>query len=388
MMIPAFDYDPRTRVVFGSGSLERLGEMVLEHGGSHVLLVTDHGLKQAGHEDRALEILRRSGLSASVFDDVHSNPTSLDIDAGAEFARSREIDFIVGLGGGSSMDAAKGINFVLTNGGRIHDYKGIGKATKPMLPLIAVPTTSGTGSEAQSFAVIADPETHLKMACGDKKAAARVAILDPELTLTMPRTVTAVTGIDAISHAVESHVTTKRGPLSQLYSREAWRLLNGSFLTVLSNPDDIDARGAMQLGAYFAGAAIQNSMLGATHALANPLSAHFDLTHGVAIGIMLPHVIAYNSQLPEVLRLYGMLAEDAGLCAVDDPLAGAFLAERVRTFVEAAEQPMNLSACGVDEAMLKTLAAEAAEQWTGKFNPRPVDPSSLWELYRCACQPG
>ena len=157
-----------------------------------------------------------------------------------------------------------------------------------MLPLICVPTTAGTGSEAQSFAVIADPQTHMKMACGDKKAAAKVAILDPELTVTMPASVTAATGIDALSHALESHVSTRRGPVSQLFSRQAWQLLSRAFPAVLADPGDLMARGAVRLGAHLAGG-IENAMLGATHAAVNPLTAHYGITHGMAIGVMLPH---------------------------------------------------------------------------------------------------
>jgi len=384
MLIPPFDFDPRTRVVFGPGTLGSLGELVRSLNGSNVLLVTDAGLKAAGHEQRALSNLNEAGLTVHVYDDVHCNPTTADIEAGTEFARSRNIDFIVGLGGGSSMDCAKGINFILTNGGQMQDYRGNGHATKPMLPMIAVPTTSGTGSEAQSYAVIADEKTHMKMACGDKKAAARVAILDPELTVTMPQQVTAVTGIDAVSHALESYVTTTRGPVSQLYARQAWQLLNGAFLTVLKNPQHLDARGAMLLGAHLAGASIENSMLGATHALANPLSAHFNLTHGIAIGIMLPHVIEFNAAVPEVRACYHSLAKDAGLCGSDDTQAATALANRVRELVSAAGLPSSLSECDIDETKIPTLAAEAAQQWTGQFNPRPVDETSFLELYQCA----
>ncbi|MEO1981670.1 MAG: iron-containing alcohol dehydrogenase, partial [Fuerstiella sp.] len=179
----AFDYQPRTRVVFGVGSFARLGEIASEFGNGPVLLVTDPGLKQAGHEQSAIASLESQGLKVAVFDDVATNPTTDDVDRCVEFARGKSIQLIVGLGGGSSMDCAKGANFLLTNGGRMQDYKGIGKATHEMLPMIAVPTTSGTGSEAQSFAVIADAKTHMKMPCGDPKAACRVAILDPELTV-------------------------------------------------------------------------------------------------------------------------------------------------------------------------------------------------------------
>lgn len=376
-----FDFDPRTRVVFGSGTLNRLGALTAEFG-SRVLLVSDKGIQEAGHEDRAIASLKSMGLSVMVFDDVQANPTTDDVDRGLAIAREQYTTVIVGLGGGSSMDCAKGINFLLTNGGRMEDYWGVGKAKKPMLPMIAVPTTAGTGSEAQSFALIANTQTHMKMACGDKKAACRVAILDPDLTISMPASVTAATGIDALSHALETYVTKPRNPVSQLFSRKAWQLLSFGLPRVLENPGDLEARSAMLLGSHFAGTAIENSMLGATHALANPLSAHYDMTHGVAIGIMLPHVLRYNAEV--VGFLYGELAQDAGLCDKEDPLAGSALADFMQLLVAQSGQPTDLAECQVSFDMLPRLAVEAAAQWTGHFNPRPVDSHILQELYQCA----
>jgi alcohol dehydrogenase len=184
--VPSFDFHQRTRVVFGCGSFGELGKLAKELSDQRVLLVTDAGLRKTGYSAKAESNLRAVGLEVAVFDQVQENPSSSDVDRCVAFARSQEVGLIVGFGGGSSIDCAKGANFVLTNGGTIHDYKGVGKAKLPMLPMIAVPTTSGTGSEAQSFAVIADAATHMKMACGDPKAACRIAILDPELTVTMP----------------------------------------------------------------------------------------------------------------------------------------------------------------------------------------------------------
>src|SRR5262245_28539383 len=261
----AFEYQPLTRVVFGLGTLARLGELTRELGGRRVLLVTDPGLEQAGHPQRAVTYLQDAGLMVTVFDHVEENPTSRHVEAGLAVAQNEGIDFLVAVGGGSAMDTAKGINFLLTNGGKMADYWGTGKANKPMLPSIGVPTTAGTGSEAQSYALIADPESHIKMACGDKKAAFRVAILDPELTVSQPQRVTAFTGIDAVAHALETYVTTRRNPLAQLFAREAWRLLEKHVEVVLREPNNLAARAAMQLGAHYAGAAIENSMLGATH---------------------------------------------------------------------------------------------------------------------------
>lgn len=379
--LTAFDFDPRTRVIYGPGVLAQLGELSCSFG-KRAFLVTDRGLKEAGHEERALSVLRAAGVDVVFFDDVQSNPTTDDVDRALQIARDAKVELIIGLGGGSSMDCAKGVNFLLTNGGKMEDYWGVGKATRPMLPMIAVPTTAGTGSEAQSFALIANSETHMKMACGDRKAACRVALLDPELTVTMPASVTAVTGIDAVSHAVETYVTTRRNAVSQTFSRRAWQLLASSFQRVLAAPDDLQARGGMLLGSHFAGAAIENSMLGATHALANPLSAHFNLTHGVAVGVMLPHVIRFNGEV--VGSLYGDLAADIGLCAGDSPEAPQRLADFIHRLVSAWGLPTRLAECEVTSELIPVMAEEAARQWTGTFNPRPCTVDSFQELYTCA----
>ncbi|HEX5965825.1 MAG TPA: iron-containing alcohol dehydrogenase, partial [Pyrinomonadaceae bacterium] len=236
-------------MIFGAGTIGRLGDVARELGFRRALLVADHGMVASGHVDEALEPLRAAGIEVVRFHDFEVNPDTNMVDVGTEFAAHEKIDSIIGLGGGSSMDCAKGINFILTNGGRMADYRGYGKATKPMLPMIAIPTTAGTGSEAQSYALISTTDSHIKMACGDPKAAVRVAILDPALTVSQPRSITATSGFDAIAHAVETYVTTKRNPISEIFSREAWRLLEPNYERVLSHPDDLEARGAMQLGA-------------------------------------------------------------------------------------------------------------------------------------------
>ena len=212
-LLAPFDFTPLNRVVFGPGSLARLGELVRELGGRRVLLVTDPGLETAGHPQRAHQNHPQSRHGSFPFRRGARKPDQQAGGSRRAFARGWAIDFIVAVGGGSSMDCAKGINFLLTNGGKMADYKGFGNATKPMLPSIGVPTTAGTGSEAQCYALITDERTHLKMACGDKKAAFRVAILDPELTVSQPRHVAAVTGIDALSHAdriVRQHAADAR----------------------------------------------------------------------------------------------------------------------------------------------------------------------------------
>ncbi len=386
MTFPSFDSTLRTRVVFGAGSLDRLGELAAGLGARRVLLVTDPGIVRAGHAARAGTLLKAAGLEVAVFDAVRENPTTLDVARGLEVARAAQVDLFVGLGGGSSIDTAKGVNFLLTQGGEMRDYQGVGKATRPMLPLIAIPTTAGTGSECQSAALIADEATHHKMACLDPKAAARIALLDPELTVSQPRRVTALTGIDALVHAVESAVTTRRTVWSSMFSREAFRLCAGALETVLQSPQDIEARGRMLLGAAMAGTAIENSMLGAAHSAANPLTAHFGVVHGAAVGLMIPQVIRFNGADPEVRAIYADLAATAGWTGPDVPpeAAASVLAERFQAWLRLAEIPETLTAAGVDPAKIPLLAEEASRQWTATFNPRPITAPDFERLYRQA----
>lgn len=381
-----FDFQPRTRLVFGVNAVERTGEIVRELGAKKVLLVTDPGIAAAGHEQHALKSLAADGVTAVVFDKVRENPTTRCVDDCLAVAKSSGIEAIIGLGGGSSMDTAKGCNFLLTNGGRMQDYWGLGKATRPMLPLIAIPTTAGTGSECQSAAIIGDEVTHQKMACLDPKAAARVAILDPALTVSMPARVTACTGIDAIAHAVETAVTKKRNPFSLMFSHEAFKLLAPHFPRVMENAKDLEARGKMLLGAALAGTAIENSMLGAAHSAANPLTAHYGIVHGQAVGMMLPHVIRFNADNDAAKRGYAELASGPEIACVSEGVEQAVdaLVQEIESLLELADIPSSLGECGVREKDLPMLAAEAAKQWTAMFNPRAIGEKDFLGLFQAA----
>jgi alcohol dehydrogenase len=244
-----------------------------------------------------------------------------------------------------------------------------------------VPTTAGTGSEAQTYALISDARTHVKMACGDPTAAFRVALLDPALTCSQPPQVTARSGYDALSHAVESYVTTKHNAMSDLFAREAWRLLTASFQRVLEAPADRAARGGMLLGAHLAGMAIEQSMLGASHACANPLTARFGIDHGEAIALMLPHVVAWNSltsaNVEEIRARYAALAGDV-------PSSRGDLSDFLSVLGRMAALGGTLRARGIPRDALPQLADDAATQWTGRFNPRPFDAAGARELYEAA----
>ena len=379
------DFPSGTRIVLGAGTIGRLGELAAELGAKHILLVTDAGIVAAGHAARAQENLAAAGLRVTLFDRARENPTTKCVDDCVAVAKAAGTDAIVGLGGGSSMDTAKGCNFLLTNGGEMKDYWGVGKATKPMLPLIAIPTTAGTGSECQSAALIADEVTHQKMACLDPKAAARIAILDPALTLSQPPRVTACTGIDAIAHAVETAVTKKRNPISLLYSHEAFRLTANNFFKVLQNPHDLEARGRVLLGAAFAGTAIENSMLGAAHSAANPLTAHNGMVHGQAVGLILPHVVRFNGEQSEARQSYANLAQLAGISsAPDERTRWMDLIEWLKSTLVSAQMPTSLEECGVEASQIPSLADESARQWTAQFNPRTVEKTDFVRIFESA----
>jgi alcohol dehydrogenase len=376
-----FSFTAATRLVVGPGAIRRLGEIARGLGATRALVTSDRGIVECGHTAAGIESLRDAGLATDVFSAFTENPSATEVEAGTAVARAFRPDLLVGLGGGSSMDCAKGINFLHSCGGRMLDYRGRGTATGPMLPSIAVPTTAGTGSETQSFALITDDETGMKMACGDPRAAFRVAILDVNLTLTQPLSLAALTGVDALAHAVESHVSTAATPASRTFSREAWRLLAANLPHVVSGGGSIDARSAVQFGAALAGFAIENAMLGAAHALANPLTAAHHVVHGQAVGVMLPHVVRFNAAACG--SAYANLLADVGIEATAGE-AGSTLADWLTGLLATARLKTSLHGCGIEAPDISALAAAAASQWTGGFNPRPVAATDLAALYEAA----
>jgi alcohol dehydrogenase len=375
--VPPILASSAVRVAFGHGALDSVGQLARDEGATRVFLVSDRGVKAVGHVDRAVDALRAADLPVTVFVDTCENPTSHEVAAGLSAAHRAEPDFFIGLGGGSAMDCAKGINLLYTNGGDIVDYWGENKAVMPLCASILIPTTAGTGSEAQSFALISDSTTHQKMACGDRRdprvggLRPRIAILDPDLTRTQPLSVAAAAGIDAIAHAVETAGSVRRTAESRELSHAAWTLLAHAFPASLQSNAQDQVRADALLGAHIAGAAIEASMLGAAHACSNPLTAHCGISHGVAVGLLLPHVVRFNATPSE--NPYAALDDDA-----------AHLANTISSLLDAARLPRRLRDLAVPAAQLPAFADEAARQWTARFNPRPVDAEALLGVYRAA----
>jgi alcohol dehydrogenase len=374
--------EPTQNIIFGNGTSNRVGKIAKKFG-QHALLVTDSGLSSVGHPQKIQKILEAANLKVTLFDESIENPTESSVQSCVQVAERSEVDLIIGLGGGSSMDTAKGCNFILSNGGKMSDFWGVDKATRPMYPLIAIPTTAGTGSECQSFALISNDISHMKMACGDKKALPRVTLLDPELTLSQPNSVTACTGVDALSHALESMVTSKRNKKSHHHAQLAFQLIQEFLPLVLKDPKDLNSRGQVLLGASHAGAAIERSMLGAAHSMANPLTANRGIVHGVAVGIVLPEVMKFNKIDLGTNSIYAELARDSGLASMDcpDEEASGLLIEKVYSILKLAKIPSFLNELGFAPLDIPSLALDASEQWTANFNPRPVSRDDFESIY-------
>lgn len=370
------------KVLFGEGISSTIGVHTKKLG-KHALLVSDSGIRNAGHVERVQKLIESADVRVTVFDQSIENPTESSVAKCASIARDAKVDIIVGLGGGSSMDTAKGCNFLLTNGGKMEDFWGVGKAELPMLPLIAIPTTAGTGSECQSFALISHDQTHAKMACGDPKALPAITLLDPELTLSQPVSVSACTGVDALAHALESAVTRKRCDRSSRHAKIAFKLLNQSLPILFNDPNDLPARGEALLGASHAGAAIEQSMLGAAHSMANPLTARYGTIHGIAVGMSLPWVMKFNAEMIECQKIYADFARTVGIIGEQstDSEATDMLIKRVEELLIMAKLSTFQNGLDFDQSVIPELAESAAKQWTAGFNPRSIEACDFEFLY-------
>ena len=354
-----FDFRPRTRILFGVGEFARLGEVAREQNATRCLVLAGQASVDAGHAQEAVRSLKARRMEVFAFHDFAANPTVAMVEAAREYAGPQAVNLVVGLGDGDALDFAKAVNVVISNGSSIRDYRGYGNVPKPLLSMIAVPTVAGSGNEAQSNCTIYDPEDGSKVICGDPKIFFRTAVLDAKLTLGQPASLTAANGYDAIGRAVETLFSTRRTPISECFSREAYRLLDSALGRVLRVPEDLEARSAMLLGAHFAGLAVEYSALGPAHACAQPLVKNYKLLPGAALALVLLPALEWMEQ-------------------------GADLAPRLRHLAGAAELPRSLSDAAIPEQVLPRLAEEAATQWTGRFSSRHFDAPAALEIYRAA----
>ncbi len=354
-----FDFRPRTRILFGAGEFARLGEIAREQNATRCLVLAGQASIDAGHAQEAARSLKARRMEVFAFHDFTANPTVAMVEAAREYAGPQAVNLIVALGDGGALDFAKAVNVVISNGGSIRDYRGYGNVPKPLLPMIAVPTVPGPGSEALSNIAIFDPQDGSKIICGDPKIFFRTALLDANLTLGLSAALTAANGYQAIGHAVETLFSTRRTPISECFSREAYRLLDSALGRVLRAPEDLEARSAVLLGAHFAGLAAEYAALGPAHACAQPLVENYKLLPGAALALVLVPALEWMEE-------------------------GADLVPRLRHLAAAAELPTTLRDAAIPEQVLPRLAEEAAAQWTGRFSSRHFDAPAALEIYRAA----
>ncbi|WP_410862219.1 iron-containing alcohol dehydrogenase [Peribacillus sp. SIMBA_075] len=310
MMIWDFNFNQPTSIEFGNGKVKNIGKRAKELGGKKALLITDKGLAQTGILQKVTDSLDQESVNYIVFDEITPNPKDVDCHRAYQQFKDEEIDLLIGLGGGSSMDTAKAIGTLLTHGGELRDRYGLNLLDREITPLICIPTTSGTGSEVTTGSVITDTVTKQKEAILDIKLAPKLAILDPELTLTLPKSITAATGMDALTHAIEAYTSNIAEPISDALSLYAIELIAKYLPLAVENGTDLEARKNMLVASLIAGMAFDNADLGAVHAMAEPLGGLYDTPHGVANSIFLPHVFEFN--IPSNLEKHAIVAEKLG----------------------------------------------------------------------------
>lgn len=374
-----FTITPPGRIEFGRGSLDRLPEAVTSVGRSRAFVVTDRGIAAAGILDRVRAVLAAAGLDTGVFAEVEPNPSVATIDEGAARARAFGDAAVVAVGGGSSLDAAKGIALLAVNAGAAAELDLAAEPVGPGLPVVAVPTTAGTGAETNGFGVIEDTGRHCKVYLGHASVAPRVSLLDPDLTVGLPARATAATGVDALVHGIESLTSRGRNPVSEAYAHHAVRLVHHWLPRAVEDGTDREARAQLLLGSHLAGLALSISGLGLVHGIAHALTAHTGTPHGVALGAVLDHVLAFN--LPASTQEYAQVAVDLGGLGVVEPgAAAAGTVVRVREFTERLGMREPLPNLGVTDEMVPDLVRTALADAVTRNNPRTPTPQELTAL--------
>ncbi len=371
MAADSFVFRMGTTVFFGNNIVSQLPDRVRELNASKVLIVTDKGVRQAGLLEKIEKLLEEAGFQTAVFDDVEPDPGLETVHRCATFFKEKKCNLVVALGGGSPMDTAKGARVLADNGGHIRDYAGVNKVPRPAsVPLITIPTTSGTGSEVTIFAVLSDWEANVKITITSPYLAANLALVDPSLTVSAPPGITAASGVDALAHAVETFVSNIAQPPADALALKAVEIIGANLRPAVARGNNLEARTQMSLGSLIAGMAFNNAFLGLTHSIGAALSGHVHISHGVAIALLLPHVMEYNAMAcPEKYRsIAAALGEKVEAMSARE---GALAAARgVQDLVKDVNLPQRLSELKVKKDDLKSIASNAMGHGMVKMNPR------------------
>ena len=380
-MIDKFDFTLPTTIRYGAGSLNLLGEELKKLEANRIMIITDKGIVRSGLLGRLEGILKSEGYEYLVFDEIEANPKDYNVEECAKAIRDNKVDTLVAFGGGSPMDAAKGAAVVSRQGGRIRDYQGKDKIGKDCMPLITIPTTSGTGSEVTFSSVITDTERNFKFTVKSPHIAAKVAILDPELTISVPPLITAATGIDALTHAIEGYTVNCTEPLAEAFGLYAVEYIASSISRAVSDGEDLEARDKMMMGSLMGGLSFSHSDVASVHCMAEALGSLYDAPHGLCNSILLPYVMEYN--LPECEHKYARIARAMGIRDNDDKIAAEKGIEYIRNLSEEIGLP-GLSSLDIDPKDFERLAEMSVENGSNASNPRKMDKSTYTQLFRIA----
>ncbi len=371
--------------MMGAGCLAEAIQTIRGYGFRHALIVTDAGLSRAGVAAKVASLLMEQSIQSSIFDGAQPNPTVGNVEAGLALLASKHCDCVISLGGGSPHDCAKGIALVAANGGHIGDYEGVDKSAKPQLPLIAINTTAGTASEMTRFCIITDETRHIKMAIVDRNVTPILSVNDPMLMLAKPAALTAATGMDALTHAVEAYVSTAATPITDACALKAVAMISANLRQAVNNGEDLHAREQMAYAQFLAGMAFNNASLGYVHAMAHQLGGFYNLPHGVCNAMLLPHVEAFNvsvaaQRLTDIAAAMGINV--SGLEAVKG--AERCLAA-IRELAADVNIPTGLTQLGVREKDIPMLATNALKDACGLTNPRfPASQAEIEAIFRSA----
>lgn len=371
-------------VRYGFGASALVGEEAKQLGLTRILIVTDRGVRGAGLVDGISASLEEAGIAHEIFDGVEPNPTTAVVERAITSLKAMSADGVVAVGGGSSMDTGKAVAFLATNGGKVADYMGVDKVKLHPLPCIAIPTTAGTSSEVTNNAIFTDPETHFKFAVVSPNAAAARALIDPELTVTMPPDLTAATGMDALTHALESYTTKGAYDLTEVLALEAIRLIGRWLPAAVRDGQNRQARERMMMACLLGGIAFNQSRLTNVHAMSHPVSGWCGTPHGVANAILLPHVMAFNVGYAQekFARIAEALGVDTGGMSTVEAAHAAI--DKVRCMNEELGIPPNLSAVGVRAKLIPKMATDAMKSGNVLLNPRPTTYEDVVTIYEAA----
>ncbi|WP_082235456.1 iron-containing alcohol dehydrogenase [Halobacillus massiliensis] len=371
-------------IIFGDGAIQQVGESCLRLGAKKVLIVSDEGVRNAGWEEKVIQNCKAVHLEYAVFNNITSDPKDFEVEHGAKVYIENECDAVVGVGGGSALDAAKSIAIIATNGGAIEDYEGVDKIHLPLPPLVMVSTTAGSGSEVSQFAIIVDQKAKKKLTIISKSLVPDIAIVDPVTLSTKDPALTASTGLDTLTHAIESYVSVAATPLTDVQARNAIALVSEYLRPSVASRSNKEAKNSMAMASLQAGLAFSNAILGAVHAMAHAIGGRFPLAHGEINAVLLPYVMEYNLiAVPKHLaHIAEVMGEDTrGLTVME---AGRKSISHVKQLAQDIGTPKRFSEMGLEEAAIPIMSKVALEDACMITNPRDVTVQDIDELFRRA----